>query len=257
MRLKGREAAATSACIIALATAAPAMAQESLFDGFYLGVNAGISWADTSARTNVTSGSGIVVIPPQDVAAIRAAAIEGDDSDSGFAGGAQAGYNWTSGGLMLGLEADINFMNIGQSNTATIRSPLLINPPVDYTLTQDVETDWMWSIRPRIGYVSGPWMFYATAGLAMSEIKYEVDFRDNRIPANVASEHFSDTKTGWIAGLGLSLAMNERWSVSGEWLYANFGEIDGTVTTPNGFVNLESGAEIDANMARLALNFRF
>ncbi len=87
-------AAATAVFVTAFAMALPANAQ-SPFDGFYVGGNLGMSWGDTSARTNITGGSGPVVIPPQDIAAITGATRTGEDGDGGFTGGVQAGYNWT------------------------------------------------------------------------------------------------------------------------------------------------------------------
>jgi outer membrane immunogenic protein len=148
-------------------------------------------------------------------------------------------------------------MNIDETGSVTVRSPLLINPPIDYTLTQDITTDWVWTLRPRVGLVAGNWMFFGSLGLAVSEINYDVDLRDTRSPPNVATGSFSDTKTGWAGGLGAAWAVNEQLSFTGEWLYLDLGEIEGNVTTPNGFLALESDGDIQANLLRVGMNWRF
>lgn len=239
--------------IAAFAADAPAMAQ-SLFDGPYVGANIGGSWGDTSARTNITAGSGAVRIPPQDIAAINAAVVSDDESDGEFTGGVQGGYNWTSGNLMFGVETDVSFLDLGVTDQKTVRSPLA---PVDYSLTQDIETDWLWTVRPRIGYVSDQWMVFASAGFAMSEVDYKVNFTDTRSPPNAAQGSFSDTRTGWAGSIGAAYAVNEQWSFTGEWLYIDLGEIDGTIATQNGFVSLESDGDIQASLLRFGANFRF
>lgn len=249
-------AACAAAFLGACAFALPASAQ-SAFDGFYVGGNIGMSWGDTSARTNVTGGSAPIVIPPQDIAAITNATRTNEDGDGGFTGGVQAGYNWVSGNLMLGIESDLGFMDINESSTATARSPLLINPPIDYTLNQSVDTSWIWTVRPRIGYVGGAWMAFASVGLAMTNVEYDVELTSNRPAANNASGSFDDTRTGWAGSLGGAYAINSRWSITGEWLYADFGQIDGSVSSANRFVSLESDADIQASLLRIGANFRF
>lgn len=248
--------ACAAAFIAACTFAAPASAQTA-FDGFYVGGNIGMSWGDTSARTNVTGGSAPIVIPPQDIAAITGAARTGEDGDGGFTGGVQAGYNWVSGALMFGIESDFGFMDISESSTATARSPLLIAPPIDYRLNQSVETSWLWTLRPRIGYAADRWMVFASLGLGVTDVQYDVSLSDTRTPANVATGSFDETKTGWAGSLGGAYAINEKWSVTGEWLYADFGQIDGNVSTPNGFVALESDSDIQASLLRIGANYRF
>jgi outer membrane immunogenic protein len=159
--------------------------------------------------------------------------------------------------LLFGLETDYGFFDIGQSKTLSFTSGLLINPPITETLSQKISTDWLWTLRPRIGYVSGPWMVYLTGGLAVSKIKYRVSFSDTRIPPDSVSQSFGDTKTGWTAGVGGAMALNPQWSVKAEYLYTDLGNIRGSLATPTGFVNLTSQVDITANIFRAGVDFRF
>ncbi len=71
---------------------------------------------------------------------------------------------------MLGIESDFGWMDINESSSATARSPLLINPPINYQLNQTVETSWLWTLRPRIGYASDNWMAFASLGLGVTDV---------------------------------------------------------------------------------------
>lgn len=248
---------AAAAAFIALCTLPATASAQSPFDGAYFGANLGMSWGDTSARTDIVGGSGPVVIPPADIAAITSATRTGEDGDGGFTGGMQLGYNWISGALMLGIESDLGFMDINESSSATARSPLLINPPINYQLDQTIETSWLWTVRPRIGYVADTWMAFASVGFAMTDVEYKVHLNDTRVPPNVADGSFDDTKTGWAGSLGGAYAINESWSITGEWLYADFGEAGGDISTPNGFVALDSDSDIQASLLRIGANYRF
>lgn len=240
-----------------LAVAAPAMAQgEDNWSGFYVGGALGGAWGDTSTATSATPGGGPIVIPPADLARIAA---DGADSDnpSGFTGGLESGYNYVSGSWLFGLETDYSAFDVSQSKSNTFTSGLLIAPPLQLTVTQEISTDWLWTLRGRVGYVSGPWMVYGTGGLAASKVQYDIGFSNTRTPPETASQSFSDTKTGWTVGFGGAYALTPNWSMKGEYLYTDLGDIRGTLNTPNGFVNVTSQSEITANIFRVGVDYRF
>lgn len=244
-------AVAAAAC----AMAAPAMAQED-WTGFYVGLNGGASWGDTSLRVQVGNGSGTIAVPPADAALINRTGSD-DNNKTSFTGGIQAGYNYQSGSWLFGLETDFGFFDISQRRTNLYQSALLISPPVTYTLDQRVKTDWIWTLRPRLGYASGPWMGYVTGGIATSKTKLETSLADNRSPQNVARLSKDDTDTGWVGGLGGAYAFAPNMSVRGEWLYADFGKIHKTVTGTNNFVTITPEASVKANIFRVGVDYKF
>lgn len=244
----------------AAAVAAPAAAQDTVdWTGFYVGGSAGVSWGDSSIGTRIGQGTGTVVIPPADLNRLNQVQDE-KDNRSGFQGGLQGGYNQQMGNWVLGIETDIGFFDTGRKDTNSFTSTVFTPPAVTgptYTLDQEIDTGWLWTVRPRIGYASGAWMVYGTAGLAMSDVKLTTRLSDNRTPANRVEVHDSTTKTGWIAGLGGAYMFSPNWSVRGEWLYTDLGHVSDTATTPNGFAILTSKGDVNANIVRVGVDYKF
>ena len=248
------------AAIAAASAALPAAAQEYDWNGFYVGVNLGGAWGDTSIDSSVGPGTGPIVLPPVDADLINQTGAD-DDNKTGFTGGGQIGFNYQMGALLLGIEADYGALDIDQQRTNSYQSAFVVNPPINppvtYTLDQRVKTGWIWTVRPRVGYVAGPWMVYATGGIATTKIKLTTQLADNRTPPNFGEIKESNTKTGWAAGLGGGYMFTPNISVRGEWLYADFGKVRDTVTTTNGFATLTSEANVKANILRLGLDYKF
>ncbi|WP_213287452.1 outer membrane protein [Bradyrhizobium sp. sGM-13] len=143
----------------------------------------------------------------------------------GFAGGT-VGYNWQTGNLVLGVEADGAWADVG----ATLGIPGLAS--VDYTIRS------MGTARGRIGYAFDQVLIYGTGGYAWS---------DNRLTATLLGLSASDSKfhSGWTVGAGVEVMFAPKWSVKAEYLYrslesANYftAAIPGGV--PVGTINLNS-----------------
>jgi outer membrane immunogenic protein len=251
----------TAAALVGIA--APAAAQDQTWTGFYIGANLGADWGDTSLKSTIGPGTGPIVLPPVDVAQINQTAAD-DGNKSGFTGGVQLGYNYQMGSWLFGIETDYGFIDLDQHRTNTYQSAVVVSPPITpappvptYTLDQRVQADWIWTVRPRLGYASGPWMVYATGGIATSKIKLETKYSDTRIPPNSGELDESDTKTGWVLGFGGAWAFTPNWSVRGEYLYADFGHVDDSFTTANGFATLASEAKVKANFLRIGVDYKF
>jgi outer membrane immunogenic protein len=216
----------------------------------------GGAWGDFTNTAKVAPGSGAAVIPGVDAAAINAAAT-GSSVPSGFTGGVEGGYNLVGNGILLGLETDWSAMDLKKGSTRTVNSALLITPSLTYTLDSHVHTDWTWTLRPRLGITGGSWLFYGTAGLAITDVKSDLTYSDTHNPARTASFSASGARTGWIAGLGGGYALGQSWSLKGEWLYADFGKIQGQATSSDGFVAIASEASVKSNTFRAGLDYRF
>jgi outer membrane immunogenic protein len=240
----------------ALGVASPAAAQDTSWTGWYVGGNAGGAWSDTSTGTIASSGGGAVVIPPADIAAISTLSHD-SSNDSGFAGGIEGGYNWQSDWLLLGIETEYGWFNIEQNRSNNFQSGLLITPPVTATVRQTLSTDWVWTLRPRIGVVSGPWLFYGTAGVASTKINYEVAYSDTQATPRTATATANDTKTGWTAGLGAAYLFAPSWIIKGEWLYSDFGNVRASANTAGGYAQFTSEAEVKANLIRMGVDWKF
>jgi outer membrane immunogenic protein len=259
-RLKGAAAAcAAAAGTAALMAAAPALAQQSdnTWGGWYVGATAGIGWGHTHSHLHLENGAGSTIIPPADVASLNSKIANNSDHHSGFVGALEGGYNYMMGNILLGVETDFGFYNIKETRDAAYQSPLLISPPITYTLHQKVHTDWMWTLRPRIGYASGPWLFFGSAGIAVSDLKIETSYHDNLTPPGNASFSDSSTKTGFAGGLGVAYSFSPNWSVKGEWLYTDLGKVSASTATPNNTAVITADGKISANLLRIGVDYKF
>ena len=122
---------AAGASLVILAAAAPAAAQESYWDGWYLGVNAGASWGDNKLSREIQRGNGSTVIPPADIALINSGVVD-ENNKTGFTGGIEGGYNWVGNNWLIGIEADAVALSSNSRESRTFTSPIthpIIPPP--------------------------------------------------------------------------------------------------------------------------------
>ncbi len=98
--------------------------------GFYVGAQAGYTWADPSVGPNV----------------------------DGFLGGVHAGYNHQMNNWVLGVEGDIEYSAADGSS---------VSPAGDRFKS---ELEWMGSVRARVGYAMDRTLVYATGGVAFGKV---------------------------------------------------------------------------------------
>src|SRR5258705_13628612 len=142
---------------------------QAVFDwtGLYIGAHAGYSRGSLSA----------VLSDPATLAA--------SNTFSGTIGGVQAGYNvLLSSGLLFGVEADITFPNYLTSNSvisllATAQSAVA------------EQWDYVATARGRVGYAAGPWLAYATGGLARARGRFL------NSPPNGSDENILNNRLRW------------------------------------------------------------
>ena len=150
----------------------------------------------------------------------------------GFAGGT-LGYNWQTGNLVLGVEADAAWADVG----FTVGNPALA---AFETRIRDMGT-----VRGRVGYAFDQVLIYGTGGYARA---------DNRVTLSARSLSASDSKvhSGWTLGAGVEVMFAPKWSVKAEYLYRSFqGEnyFTGVAALPSGTLNL--------NRFQVGVNYHF
>jgi outer membrane immunogenic protein len=249
-------AASVAGFILVCGAAAPASAQQNplpiYYGGWYVGVNAGGSWADTKLQSTLTPGTAGVVTAA-DAAAINALPAD-KNNKAGFTGGIEGGYEYMyDQHWMFGAEADWEAIDIKSGTTKNINSASV--PGRVYQLNQSTSAGWMFSLRPRIGYVaSARWLVYGTAGIAWSDLKYAANITATGL-GTVGSTSSSATKTGFVGGAGTAYAFNDKWSVKAEWLWADFGKVNSATTATS--ASLQANDTIAANLIRVGLDYRF
>jgi outer membrane immunogenic protein len=200
-----------------------------LWTGLYLGLNAGYS----SSRDFTREISAI----PYDGADLE----RFRSRDRGFTGGGQIGYNYQAGHLVVGLEADFNYVDLSRSVTSASGA-----------VTTDVSGGFLGTVRPRLGLTWGPWLFYGTGGLAYAN----VDTTITGNTGNTLSATNSDWRLGWAAGGGIEYALGRNWSMRAEYLHTDLGRvsISGVALDTNTYIWRD---HLTDNVLRLGVNFRF
>jgi len=208
--------------------------QLPLWTGFYVGANAGGAVGTANSDFSVAGTTFASV----------------DNSLTGAVAGGQAGYNWQNGPMVYGLEADIQY----SSASGTLSAPCvpgLCGLPLTANYTQ--EMSWFGTVRGRVGYASGGWLIYATAGYAYGDLKTNANASAAGTTATFSATDFVD---GWTAGGGIEVQVAPRWSVKGEYLYADFGRANHTVAF-TGLPAITDSANVTLNIVRAGVNFRF
>ena len=127
----------------------------------------------------------------------------GDFDIDGFGAGVALGYNRTAGNIVYGVETDFTLSEI-DGLTAN-------NCGGNCT----AEIDWLWTLRGRIGYNANRFMPYITGGLAVGDAEASVP--------GLASN--SDVIAGWTLGAGVEFLLNNNWTVKGEYLFVDLGDM--------------------------------
>lgn len=229
--------------------APPVVKANTAWTGFYIGANVGGGRAHTPLL--FISGSPT----PLDAAAEnRAGTLE--LSDSVFIGGVQAGFNWQTGPVMIGIEIDYNSFRLNLQQGPALY-PFGSNPANVFNLTQTVKTNWLFTARPRVGYAMNDALIYATGGLAVTDLHYGLNFIDTSGGNASETTGFSKTTTGWTAGGGIELALGGNWSVKAEYLHVRFGSASVTGLNGVGEPNTHVISKLAADIGRAGINYRF
>ncbi|POR42094.1 outer membrane beta-barrel protein [Methylobacterium sp. V23] len=194
--------AAASAADLPRRAAPPVFVPVPVFTwtGFYAGFNAGYGF-DASSNSQPTvigvNGASTLVLP----GTTAAIAFSNGQSNDGFVGGGQVGYNYqfTPGsGVVVGIEADAQYVDFGRERnrfaaTGPLAAQQVFNPAGISGL------DYFGTVRGRLGYAFDRVLFYGTGGFAYGS----GGGRDFGLP----NRSRDDFQTGWAAGGGIEYAL--------------------------------------------------
>jgi outer membrane immunogenic protein len=205
----------------------------ALFQGFYIGGHAGAasydwSWDDRDAWANDANS-----LLPHSVS----------DTESGFIGGVQGGFNWQRGCTVFGLEADWSWAGLDGTERHTNGGST--------SLTVASEVGGFGTVRMRSGVVVDSLLIYATGGFAFAEIDRHWTVDNGSVPESFSSD---DQRWGWTAGVGTEWAIADRVSLKSEALYLRFE--DETFTRTSGSDNKRFDHEDAVWVGRVGLNFK-
>lgn len=160
---------------------------------------------------------------------------------TGAIGGAQIGFNYQSGSLVLGVEADIQASAQEASFTRTL--PFVGDFAVGHRIP------YFGTARARVGYAftCGCVMAYLTAGVAYGA--YEPFATAFGVTLNA---HY--TNVALAAGAGVEWMVAERWSTKLEALYLDTGNVGTGLTVP--FIGTIY-ARARSTVTRFGVNYHF
>jgi outer membrane immunogenic protein len=156
--------------------------------GVYLGAQVGYGWGQSSGTQNA-GGTFFPVVPY---------AI---DPAGAFVGG-HLGFNYQTGAIVLGVEADLEASNL-EGNTAF--------SAFNQTYFFNVKADTLASLRGRAGWADDQLMLYGTAGMAWSHV------------TSPPLANLDGWRTGWTVGAGIERALPRNWSAKLEYRYTDLG----------------------------------
>jgi outer membrane immunogenic protein len=223
--------------------------------GCYVGVNGGGAESGSDFTTAVGSGTHLT---PADAALV----VEGGTSSANspnFLGGGQAGCNWQSGTFVYGLEGDVDYF---RSNPQVINGTATLSDGVTaFTVTQSLTTNYLATVRPRLGVAADRNLFYVTGGAASTKASYSQAYLDAAVPSGTGVATGSKSLVGWTAGVGWEYAWTDNWTFKVEYLFTSFpGATSGTgaITDAAGGTNpLQGSADLVIQTARAGVNFKF
>ena len=213
--------------------------------GFYVGGHMGYAGGNSNWTANPnqaglpsTSGSVDMTLP-----------IDSFTESGSFFMGFQGGYNYMlANRIVLGVEADASFGAFQDLNGLSIGGLTNFNSPIVGPATYGENVLSFGTLRGRIGYAPGNWLFYLTGGLAWTY---------DQLSLTQIATGTSDSpllwRVGWTAGAGVELPIAPNWTAKAEYLWTGY---------PNTTVNYpDLGQRITSNLNlqefRLGLNYHF
>lgn len=209
----------------------PPMEAEPLWTGFYAGLNVGGAFG-SSRNAFTVAGFGLPSFAT---------------SLDGVIGGGEAGYNWQTGPCVLGLEANFEGSGLSGGRDAPCLPPLCGALAASYAQ----RLSWFGTLRPRIGYALGNWLFYATGGGALGQVETNAAAA---VGPFVAADRRGGTRDGWTLGGGVEVALAPGWSAKIEYLYLDLGS---RTTTYLMNPPISNASRLSANVITTGVNYRF
>jgi high affinity Mn2+ porin len=230
---------------VAMPVKAPPISTEYDWTGFYLGGHLGYaggssSWTANSITAAVPSISGSFSLLQR---------FDPFNEAGSFFGGLQVGYNYMfPNRFVIGAEVDTsapawpNLAGISIGGTSTFSAPLIAAESYSETIL------YFGSLRGRVGYAPGNWLFYATGGFAWTYDQLTL----TQLASGITDSPFL-WRLGWAAGAGVEFPVAPNWTARFEYLFSDYGS--SSVTFPQAAQRFDSNFSLQE--FRAGLNYQF
>jgi high affinity Mn2+ porin len=212
--------------------------------GFYLGGHIGYALGNSNFTATTTPGA------PSISGSLDL--FQGFDifkEQGSFFEGLQIGYNYMfQNRLVIGAEVDASFPSFQSLEGLSIGgSSTFLAPGIGWeTYSETVLA--FGTVRGRVGYAFGDWLFYATGGLA-----WTYDQLTLTQLATGASDSPFLWRFGWAAGAGVEFPVAPHWTARFEYLFTDYDFT--SVTFPTAVQRSDSNFSLQEFRAGLSYQF--
>jgi outer membrane immunogenic protein len=227
------------------------------WSGFYLGINAGYSAATEEFSQTLTVSPGLAVLTSPSPTKI---------APGGGVFGGQVGFNWQTGSLVWGVEADwqgaqqTKTVCGGQCGNLVIPGFFIVNAfGGANSVYQKIK--WFSTARAHLGWADGGALIYITGGGAWMGIDSTESISFGLTPGAIvinSAASFSDTKGGYSAGVGIEMRLWANWTAKVEYLHLDVSGLTHSfpLTLPGASLNTTTN-HIRDDIVRAGLNWKF
>ena len=206
--------------------------------GFYVGGNLGYGWASAAGNYTLTGNAfaaGNLATSPISL--------------NGVNGGLQAGYNWQTGMLLLGIEGDFQAADPNQTLTSSCGAGC--------SVTETAKLSWFGTVRGRAGIAIKDVLLYGTGGLNWTYGTNNFTGTLNGTTGNLAN--FTFNSLGWTAGGGVEWMFYWGWTAKIEYLYLKNNNSSSSVSVPAGLGGgtLTNTVSASNQIVRVGINYHF
>jgi outer membrane immunogenic protein len=204
--------------------------------GFYIGIHAGgdVFSKDWYAPRTATNAAAFCLVCPTSAGS--------HDGRSWLAGG-QLGFNYQIAWFVGGIEAQISATSLQGSN------PIPSAPAI----TVHSKADTLGTVAARVGIAFDRTLFFVKGGAAFAHDKF---WSSTTGGPDLSSA--TDTRWGWMIGVGAEWAFFENWSVKFEYDHMDFRRRRETLAPVGvGAVPFDYDISQTVDLVKIGLNYRF
>jgi len=146
-------------------------------------------------------------------------------SATSWVAGIRAGNNWQNGSFVFGIETDAQATTLNSRFNTSIPVTVIVGraPFGTGTAMTNGEVEWYGTARARVGWAPGPWLLYATGGLAYGTV--DVNSTVTGFGTSLGSQ-ISESRIGWVAGGGIEYLARPNVILSAAYQYVDLGTVN-------------------------------
>jgi outer membrane immunogenic protein len=181
----------------------PAVVPAYNWTGFYIGGNAGAAWTQIHVDDSLGNSWN-------------------NSQQAVFAGGGQVGANYQFNWLVVGVEADFDWLANNHNSTNAV------SIPGGDSFQLSANDRWITTLAGRVGYAANNWLFYAKGGGGWVGVNHPT--LTDVTTTNSISLSNSNSTTGWLAGGGIEWGFAPNWTARVEYDFLGLNDSSFTVT---------------------------